>query len=592
MTDTVISATTSIGVVLQDDDTLTVISGGIAIGTVVSNNAYEYVSSGGVASDTVVSNGGYVFVGSGGTTSFTTVSNGGYEFVSSGGTADGTVVSGGGTQIIVSGGMASGTVVDNRGSAIVSAAGTVSDTTVGSGGGEFVFSGGVANGTTVASGGAQLIASSGTASGTVVGSGGDEIVSAHGSAVGTVVSNGGTELVYSGGNVTGSIVNPGGAIDLRGIAFDNGGTAILDSATDILTVTESAGTYTQQLVGDYSDDYFTLASDNNGGTLVTEQMTPCYCRGTRIRTPGGEVAVEALKIGDRIVTADGNILPIKWIGRRNYRDWSAVGNADVQPICFKAGSIADHVPVRDLYVSPEHAMALDGMLVPACHLVNDVSIVKVEGMEEIEYFHLEFDRHVVIFAEGAAAESFVDDDSRMLFHNADEYRHLYPNESRGRYAVFCAPRVEGGYALDALRRRLMSRAMRLLPGGTATATPPLRGYLDRVSRTMVEGWAFTPNGDGPVRLAILANGVVVSQVTADRYRADLKAAGIGDGRHGFRFVLREGFAGDLSHCIEVRRESDWSALPGTRILTPRHDRDAMPVSVFDNEPIEKTGLRA
>jgi hypothetical protein len=51
-------------------------------------------------------------------------------------------------------------------------------------------------------------------------------------------------------------------------------------------------------------------------------------------------------------------------------------------------------------------MFLDDVLVPAQHLVNGVSILKVEGVEEIEYFHLEFDRHAVIYAEGAAAESF------------------------------------------------------------------------------------------------------------------------------------------------------------------------------------------
>jgi autotransporter passenger strand-loop-strand repeat protein len=590
MTDTVISATTSTGVVLQDGDTLTVISGGVAIGTVVSNNAYEFVSSGGTASNTTVS-GGYVFVGSKGATDFTTVSNGGFEFVSSGGVADSTVLSSGGTQIVVSGGIASGTAVGNRGSAIVSSGGTVSDTAVGSGGRELVFAGGLASGTTVASGGAQFISPDGTASATVVDSGGEEFVSAGGDAVGTVVSNGGTELIFGGGNVTSSIVDVGGAIDLRGIAFDTGGTAILDSATDILTVTESAGTYTQQLAGDYSEDYFTLASDNNGGTLITEQMTPCYCRGTRIRTPRGEVAVEELRIGDRVATIGGAALPLKWIGRRTYRDWLAVGDPDVQPIRFKAGSIADNVPARDLLVSPEHAMFLDGVLIPARHLVNGLSILKVERMEEIEYFHLEFDRHVVIFAESAAAESFTDDDSRMLFHNADEYRRLYPDEPRSRYAAFCAPRIEAGYEVEAVRRGLAARATRLSPDGTA-AIAPLRGYLDRVSRMTVEGWAFTPNDDGPVRLAVLANGVVIGQVTADRYRADLKAAGIGNGRHGFRFVLRQGFAGDVSHRIEVRRESDWSALPGTRILAPGHDRIAASAPFAGKTSIEKTRLRA
>jgi hypothetical protein len=345
-----------------------------------------------------------------------------------------------------------------------------------------------------------------------------------------------------------------------------GYTVSLNSSTDLLTIKGGSDTVTIQLDGSVTGATFQLLDDNNGGAFVEESdYTPCYCRGTRIRTPQGKVAVEALRIGDRVTTVDGEDLPIKWIGRRFYRDWLAVGNAGVQPICFRAGSIADGVPVRDLYVSPEHAMFLDGVLVPALHLVNGASIVKIEGMEEIEYFHFEFDRHVVIYAEGAAAESFVDDDSRMLFHNADEYRQLYPDEPRGGDIEFCAPRVEAGYEIDTLHRRLVARAERLLPGGTAAPAGVQQGYLDRATRTMVEGWAFGA-GEGPVKLAVIVNGAVVGRTVADRYRAGL---GVGDGRCCFRFDLPHGLSPDVSHRIEVRRVSDWSLLTGGRAtLTP------------------------
>ncbi len=204
-----------------------------------------------------------------------------------------------------------------------------------------------------------------------------------------------------------------------------------------------------------------------------------------------------MKIGDLITTADGDVLPIKWIGRRSYRDWLAVGNPEVQPILFKAGSIADHVPARDLYVSPEHAMFLDGVLIPARHLVNGVSILKIEGMEEIEYFHFEFDRHVVIYAEGAAAESFVDDDSRMLFHNADEYRRLYPDEPLSdRLIEFCAPRASRTAIrnLETLRRGLTAGHRR----GAAAAGrrgPPRR----RHGRVTLTGPRAPWSRAGPLR---------------------------------------------------------------------------------------------
>jgi hypothetical protein len=274
----------------------------------------------------------------------------------------------------------------------------------------------------------------------------------------------GTVAGFNGTTIAG--FNSHDQLDLTDLSFAAGDTATLDSTSDVLTIKDSGGTVlaTIHFDGSVTGDLFKLVSDGHGGTFAEESdYAACYCQGTRIRTPGGEGLVEELKIGDPVMTSGGDALPVKWVGRRSYRDWLAVGNGEVQPICFKAGSIADGVPARDLYVSPEHAMFLDGMLVPARHLVNGVSIVKIEGMEAVDYFHLEFDRHVVIFADGAAAESFVDDDSRMMFHNAGEYRRLYPDEPMHKGAEFCAPRVEAGYALETLRRSLAGRAARLRP---------------------------------------------------------------------------------------------------------------------------------
>jgi autotransporter-associated beta strand protein len=352
----------------------------------------------------------------------------------------------------------------------------------------------------------------------------------------------------------------GDTIDLTAVGFSNAGRVDLIDG-NLLEISENGSTYDLQLdpSQSFAGDFFHLANDGNGGTFVTEDNAPCYCRGTLIRTAAGDRPVESLRIGDRVMTAAGVALPIKWIGRRSYRDWLAVGNLDVQPVLFKAGALADGMPARDLYVSPEHAMFLDGVLVPARHLVNGVSILKMEGVEEIDYFHLEFDRHVVIFAEDAPAESFVDDQSRMLFHNAEEYRLIYPNECRPAYAEFCASRVEDGPALLALHRALAARAARLRPDGSAAPFGG-RGKVDAVTPALVSGWAFSGAAAGPQALAILLNGAVVGRVVADRHRSDLEAAGIGDGRHGFAFVLPKGFEPDAGHRIEVRREIDWSLL--------------------------------
>jgi hypothetical protein len=249
-------------------------------------------------------------------------------------------------------------------------------------------------------------------------------------------------------------------LDLKNLAYSSGDTATLNGS-DLLTVKDAGGETLAniQLSGDFTDDFFHLADDGHGGSYVTENDSPpCYCLGTLVLTDRGQAAVEDLQIGDRLITASGVAMPLKWIGRRGYRGWAARRNDQAQPIRFKAGSIADGIPARDLLVSPEHAMFLDGMLIPARHLVNGVSILKTTGMDDIQYFHLELDEHAVIVAEGALSESFADDNSRGMFHNASEFRMLYPNQPHRIFAQFCAPRVEDGAELESVRCRLSERA--------------------------------------------------------------------------------------------------------------------------------------
>jgi hypothetical protein len=75
----------------------------------------------------------------------------------------------------------------------------------------------------------------------------------------------------------------------------------------------------------------------------------------------------------------------------------------------------------------------------------------------VTYFHIELRQHEAILAEGAASETFVDDDSRMLFHNASDYARLYPQQAAPAAPIWCAPRVTHGYGLEMVRRRLRAR---------------------------------------------------------------------------------------------------------------------------------------
>jgi hypothetical protein len=351
----------------------------------------------------------------------------------------------------------------------------------------------------------------------------------------------------------------GDTIDLASIANVAGSHAGMNYTTNVLTITEGDSTYSLNFDpnGIFAGHYFHLAPDTStNGTLITEDDAPCYCRGTLIATDAGEKLVEDLAIGDMILTTSGAARPIKWIGCRSYSGRFIMGRKDVLPICITAGSLGDQVPRRDLWISPHHAMYLDGVLIEAKDLVNGVSIVQAEQVDRIEYFHIELDSHDVILAEGSPSESFVDDDSRGMFHNAHEYAVLYPGQN-GRQVRYCAPRVDNGFELETARRRIAERAGLSLSAPMAGA---LRGHVDRVGPRAIEGWAQdVDHPEVPVCLDIFAGGKLIGQALANRYREDLRDAGLGSGRHAFEFTppAATAFAADT---VELRRSLDGAAL--------------------------------
>ncbi len=201
--------------------------------------------------------------------------------------------------------------------------------------------------------------------------------------------------------------------------------------------------------------YFDFVDGNEPSPLIEKSepiYTACYVAATMIATVAGERAVETLQIGDAVVTAAGETRVIRWIGRRSYTGRFLRANPALQPIRFRAGCLGEGLPRRDLLVSPDHAMFIDGMLIPARCLVNGGSIVQERALAQIDYFHVELETHDVLLAEGAPSESFYDDDSRGVFHNAAEFHALYPDAPPDE--GYCAPRLEHGPALEAIRRRL------------------------------------------------------------------------------------------------------------------------------------------
>lgn len=141
-----------------------------------------------------------------------------------------------------------------------------------------------------------------------------------------------------------------------------------------------------------------------------ELASVSFTRGTRITlASGAQVAIEDLQVGDRVLTRDDGVQPIRWIGQNTVR---AVG--EMAPILIRAGALNN---AGDLLVSPDHRLFVyqrsdrigaghSEILVTARHLVNGRSVTVQEG-GFVDYFQLLFDRHHIIYAEGIAAESLL-----------------------------------------------------------------------------------------------------------------------------------------------------------------------------------------
>jgi hypothetical protein len=157
----------------------------------------------------------------------------------------------------------------------------------------------------------------------------------------------------------------------------------------------------------------------------------CFHPGTRIKITEGEINIEELRIGDNVVTASGEAKPIKFIGRGKLsRERTGPWKKGEGPVKISRFAIDGKAPHSDLYISPEHAIYIDGILIPARNLVNGVTIVADARPEALSLtlFHIELDTHEAILAEGLAVESFRHDQLHshaFFFDNADEYVRLY-----------------------------------------------------------------------------------------------------------------------------------------------------------------------
>ncbi|MBR0655701.1 Hint domain-containing protein [Plastoroseomonas arctica] len=187
----------------------------------------------------------------------------------------------------------------------------------------------------------------------------------------------------------------------------------------------------------------------------------CFTPETRIATPRGEVRMRDLRVGHLVLCQGigGAVQPIKWIGKVQAEIARHPRPERVRPILIKAGALEDGVPSRDLRVSPDHAILRGIVLVPARLLLNGVTILQEQDWPQITYYHLELPRHSVVIADGAPAESWLDDGRRSQFSNSGVTVRFVDFEgacaSRG---LTCFPVLRDERSTAPLRASLAARA--------------------------------------------------------------------------------------------------------------------------------------
>jgi hypothetical protein len=192
--------------------------------------------------------------------------------------------------------------------------------------------------------------------------------------------------------------------------------------------------------------------------IVVGNVLACFAAGTRISTRRGTIAVESLQVGDRVRTVpQGRFEPVIWIGHRRVDCVRHPDPRQVRPVRIAAHTFGRGLPRRDLFLSPDHAVFVNGVLIPVKYLINGRGIRQI-AVHQVTYHHVELPRHAVLLAEGLPAETYLDVGYRDNFQNNDGSIRLFadfsgdgPDIAILREGEACAPFVVHGPELDAVR---------------------------------------------------------------------------------------------------------------------------------------------
>ncbi|AOX20770.1 Hint domain-containing protein [Kozakia baliensis] len=203
----------------------------------------------------------------------------------------------------------------------------------------------------------------------------------------------------------------------------------------------------------------------NNGILFESLLVVCFLPGTNILTPEGEVAVEDLRIGDRVVTLGDNGCSERAI------IWAGIQTAVVDqhapladsgcPVRIARDAVEPGIPSRDLWVTPEHCLYFDGKFIPARMLVNGGSIAYDRSFSRYDYYHIETADHSVIFAESMPTESYLDTGNRAAFRQTGDVISIPKRVLRNWEMDAAAPLVTARREVEPLFRLLAECSKKL-----------------------------------------------------------------------------------------------------------------------------------
>ena len=235
------------------------------------------------------------------------------------------------------------------------------------------------------------------------------------------------------------------------------GASSVSGPADLLTqLADQAGatisiTYTYTPTGPSSDFVWLEPIESSSAT--------CFATGTRIATGRGEVAVEDLRIGDAVLTVlGGTTAPVSWVGRREVDCKQHSHPKKVWPVRVAAGAFGPGQPHSNLFLSPDHAIYIDAVLIPIKYLLNGSTITQVP-VARVTYHHIELAEHNVLLAQGLPAESFLDMRDGPSYASRPGPARLYPDYAARMWEAFgCARLVVTGPELEAARALVQSLA--------------------------------------------------------------------------------------------------------------------------------------